>query len=214
MNAEVLALSVVILLFSVILHEVMHGLIALKFGDHTAENAGRLTLNPIPHIDPIGTILLPGMLLFLNFLTPGGGGFLIGWAKPVPVNPLNFKDIRAGELWVSLAGVGANFFLALSAAVLYHIAGSLGAGFLILEVLQFTVAINLMLGVFNLLPIPPLDGSKALMSFLPLKQAQEFEKITPYGFIIIIALLYFDILGLILNLVLTPLYAFLGIPRF
>src|SRR3989338_9261892 len=110
--AEIISLSVLILLFSVIVHEVMHGYVARMFGDHTAENAGRLTLNPIPHIDPIGTILLPGILLLIPLLTGTSPGFLIGWAKPVPVNPLNFRDLKRGEIFVSLAGVFSNFGLA------------------------------------------------------------------------------------------------------
>src|SRR3990167_9994626 len=114
-----LALSIVILLFSVILHEVMHGWVALKFGDRTAEQAGRLTLNPIPHIDPIGTILLPGLLLLT------GSPILFGWAKPVPVNPLNFSSLRKGELFVSAAGILANFSIAVAAAIIYHILNAL-----------------------------------------------------------------------------------------
>jgi len=211
-TAVVLALSIIILLFSVIVHEVMHGYVARMFGDHTAENAGRLTLNPIPHIDPVGTILLPGMLLFLNFISPGSGGFLIGWAKPVPVNPLHFKDIRKGELLVSLAGVGANFFLALLGAVLYHISGGFLQNDLLTEIFKFMTGINLMLGVFNLLPVPPLDGSKALLALLPYNLAREYEKLTPYGFMIIIALLYFNVLSFILSFILLPLYLLLGVP--
>src|SRR5258708_9874631 len=121
MNPEVLAISLVILLFSVIVHEVMHGLVALKFGDHTAEHAGRLTLNPIPHIDPIGTILLPAIFLILPLVTGVPSRFFIGWAKPVPVNPLNFTNIRNGELLVSLAGIASNVTLALLAAIIYHL---------------------------------------------------------------------------------------------
>src|SRR3989338_5623076 len=112
---EFFATSIIILLFSVIIHEVMHGLMALKFGDHTAQNAGRLTLNPIPHIDLFGTILLPALLIFT------GSPILLGWAKPVPVNPLNFSNIKKGELLVALAGILANFGLAILAATIFHI---------------------------------------------------------------------------------------------
>src|SRR5712692_8905191 len=143
MNPEFLALSIIILLFSVIVHEVMHGLVALQFGDHTAEDAGRLTLNPLPHIDLVGTILLP---LFFILFHPG---FFIGWAKPVPVNPLNFSNIRKGELFVSLAGVASNFTLALASAILYHLTQSFSSNQNLLMVFQFGVGINLMLGVFN-----------------------------------------------------------------
>jgi Zn-dependent protease len=181
MQPEFLALSIIILLFSVILHEVMHGVVALKFGDSTAQRAGRLTLNPIPHIDPIGTILLPLILVV------SGSPIMLAWAKPVPVNPLNFTDLRKGELLVSAAGIISNFSLSIVAAVFYHILSSLpGTPDLILSVLRFTVLINLILGFFNLFPIPPLDGSKILLSQLPYKLAREFEKLDRYGFMILI----------------------------
>lgn len=213
MSPETLAFSILILLFSVILHEVMHGFVALKFGDHTAEYAGRLTLNPIPHIDLIGTILLPAIFLLLPFLTGTPSRFFIAWAKPVPVNPLNFSNIKRGELFVSLAGIGANFFLALVGALLYHLTtANFPTNQSLLLVFQFTVGINLMLGVFNLLPIPPLDGYNALLSFLPYNLAQEYQKLYRYGFLIILALLYFNILGIILSLILIPLHLLLGVP--
>lgn len=211
--AEIIALSVVILIFSVIVHEVMHGYVALMFGDTTAQRAGRLTLNPIPHIDPVGTILLPGVLLLLPLLTGASPGFLIGWAKLVPVNPLNFRDLRKGEIFVSLAGVGANFALALAFAVLYHVSGAIFANPLAMQIFEFGVQINLVLAVFNLLPVPPLDGSKVLIAFLPYQAAKSFERVSfQYGFLIILGLLYFNIIGLIFNLIIPPLMALLGIP--
>lgn len=188
MQPEILALSIVILLFSVIVHEVMHGLVALKFGDHTAENAGRLTLNPIPHIDLIGSLLLP-LLLFLS-----QSPVLFGWAKPVPVNPLNFTNLRRGELLVSAAGIGANLGLAVIAAVLYHIILSIfSTQELVLGLLFLTVRINILLAVFNLLPIPPLDGSKIVLSQLPYNLAREFQKLEPYGFILLLLLWFIPI---------------------
>jgi len=182
---EFFALSIIVLLFSVIVHEVMHGLIALKFGDTTAQRAGRLTLNPIPHIDLFGTILLPALLIFT------GSPILFGWAKPVPVNPLNFSNIRKGELLVSAAGILANFGLAIAAAILYHILNALPQQFPLFlgAILQFTVKINLVLGVFNLFPIPPLDGSKVLLSQLPLHLAKEYQKLDRYGFLILLLLM-------------------------
>jgi Zn-dependent protease len=211
--AEIIALSIVILIFSVIVHEVMHGYVALLFGDHTAERAGRLTLNPIPHIDPIGTILLPVGILLLSYIFPGSGGFLIGWAKPVPVNPLNFTDIRKGEILVSLAGVGSNFALALIFAVLYHLSNVFMPNPFALEVFTFGVSINLVLAVFNLLPIPPLDGSKVVTALLPYEAARRFEQVSmQYGFFIIILLLYLNIIGAIMDLIIPPLMALLGIP--
>lgn len=212
---EIIALSIIILIFSVIVHEVMHGYVALMFGDHTAERAGRLTLNPIPHIDPIGTILLPGILLLVPFLTGTPPGFLIGWAKPVPVNPLNFRDLRKGEIFVSLAGVGSNFALALVFAVLYHISSAFLSNPLSLTVLEFGVQINLVLAIFNLLPVPPLDGSKVLTTLLPYEAARRFEAISfQYGFMIILLLLYFNIIGLIFNVTIPPLMSLLGIRPF
>ena len=182
---EFLALSIVILLFSVIVHEVMHGYVALKFGDHTAQKMGRLTLNPIPHIDLFGTILLPALLIFT------GSSILFGWAKPVPVNPLNFKSIRKGELFVSAAGILANFGLAIIAATAYHILDALPQTFpsILGALLQFTVTINLVLGIFNLFPIPPLDGSKVLLSQLPLHLAKSFQRLEPYGILILLILM-------------------------
>jgi len=185
MNPEFLALSIVILLFSVIIHEVMHGVVARKFGDHTAEAAGRLTLNPLPHIDLFGTILLPALLIFT------GSPILFGWAKPVPVNPLNFSNLRRGELLVSAAGILSNFGLAVAAAVIYHILNALPQTFpaLLGALLRFTITINLVLGIFNLFPIPPLDGSKVLLSQLPYNLAKQYQKLEPYGILILLLLL-------------------------
>lgn len=173
------------LLFSVIVHEVMHGVVAKRFGDHTAEKAGRLTLNPIPHIDLFGTILLPALLIVT------GSPILFGWAKPVPVNPLNFSNLRRGELFVSAAGILANFSLAITAASLYHFLNALPQTFpyFLGALLRFTVIINLVLGIFNLFPIPPLDGSKVLLSQLPYNLAKQYQKVEPYGFLILLILL-------------------------
>lgn len=174
----------------------MHGYVALKFGDHTAERAGRLTLNPIPHIDLFGTILLPAFLIFT------GSPILFGWAKPVPVNPLNFSDLRRGELLVSAAGILANFSLAILAAIIFQVLNALPQEFpaYVGSILTFAVLINLVLGLFNLLPIPPLDGSKILMSQLPFNLARQYEKLTPYGFLILLMLLVTGMLGFIFGL--------------
>lgn len=182
---EFFAISIIVLLFSVILHEVMHGYVALKFGDSTAQRAGRLTLNPIPHIDLFGTILLPALLIFT------GSPILFGWAKPVPVNPLNFKNLRRGELMVSAAGILANFALAIAAAVIYHFLDALPQTFpaILGSLLRFTVTINLVLGIFNLFPIPPLDGSKVLLSQLPLNLARQYQKLEPYGILMLLILM-------------------------
>lgn len=160
----------------------MHGYVALKFGDTTAQKNGRLTLNPIPHIDLFGTILLPALLII------SGSPILFGWAKPVPVNPLNFSNLRKGELLVSGAGILANFSLAIAAAIIYHILNALPQTFpyLVGALLKFTVTINLVLGVFNLFPIPPLDGSKVLLSQLPYNLAKQYQKLEPFGILILL----------------------------
>lgn len=207
MSPGSIALSVVILLFSVIVHEVMHGLVALKFGDRTAQNAGRLTLNPIPHIDPVGTILLPA-LMFLTGL-PG-----LAWAKPVPVNPLNFKDIKTGEIMVSLAGVASNFGLALVGALLFHLNRITLDLLLLGQAAQFMVLINILLGIFNLFPIPPLDGSKAVGALLPYNLAREYERLNVIGPFILLALVFTGVLGSILNLLAIPLTQLLLGGRF
>jgi Zn-dependent protease len=208
---EFYAISIIILLFSVILHEVMHGYVALKFGDHTAQNAGRLTLNPIPHIDLLGTILLPALLIITG--TP----ILFGWAKPVPINPLNFSNLRRGELLVSAAGIFANFGLAIAAALLYHFLNSLPQTFpfIVVALLKFTVNINLVLGIFNLFPIPPLDGSKVLLSQLPYNLAREYQKLDRYGFLILLLIMVIplgnsSLLHTILGLFVGILSGFLG----
>lgn len=190
--AEVFALSIIVLLFSVILHEVMHGVVALRFGDTTAQSAGRLTLNPVPHIDLFGTILLPALILIPSLLTGNAPGVFLAWAKPVPVNPLNFTNLRKGELFVSSAGILANFGLAIVFALLFHILNLLPIVFpsQVGDVLYFGVRINLFLGIFNLFPIPPLDGSKILLSQLPYHLAKEYQKLDRYGFLILMFLIF------------------------
>lgn len=205
---EFFALSAIILLFSVVLHEVMHGVAALHFGDDTALRAGRLTLNPLPHIDPIGTIFLPLLLII------SGSPFLFGWAKPVPVNPLRFRNLRQGELVVSLAGVVANLILALVAALLFHLLR--GSTPTLTSTLLFANTINLVLLVFNLFPIPPLDGSKVLMSLLPPKLASSYSRLEPHGVIILLLLLLIPaghgtLLGTILSFFVRILQSALGI---
>lgn len=202
MAAEILALKIIIFIFSVVIHEVMHGVIALRYGDRTALNAGRLTLNPLPHIDPIGTILMP-LLLFMAHLP------MLGAAKPVPVNPLNFTNIRQGELMVSAAGILSNLALAILGAVAYHL---LPTNLILIEALTFLVTINLILGIFNLIPIPPLDGSKIVMSQLSYKAAAQYAQLERIGFFILLALIYFGILGLITGPVLKISSSLLGVP--
>lgn len=216
MGPEILALEIIILIFSVIIHEIMHGLMALKFGDHTAQRAGRLTLNPISHIDPIGTILIPALFILPALLSGFSPRFIIGWAKPVPINPFNFSDIKRGELFVSAAGVGANFIIAILAAIFFHLTQSV-SNFAIQSLLIFTFNINLILTIFNLLPIPPLDGSKVLLSFLPLKLSIRYREMEKYGIFILLLLLFIPIgsttlLGLILGFFLSFFHNIFQIP--
>lgn len=153
---------IAILIVSVIIHEISHGYVAYFLGDPTAKLSGRLTLNPIPHIDLFGSILVPGMLLLSNV------GFLFGWAKPVPYNPYNLRDQRWGTLLVAIAGVVANFTIAIIFGLILRFAPDLfNPAFM--SIVQMIVILNLVLGIFNLIPIPPLDGSKVLFSLLPYK---------------------------------------------
>ncbi len=181
------------ILLAVTMHELAHGWVAWKLGDPTAKNHGRLTLNPISHLDLAGTLVF--------FLTQ-----TIGWAKPVPVNPGYFKNPRQGMVWVSLAGPLANIFLAvLSAFILKNLLGPIsqmeaGQYFIkpILLMAYLSIQINIGLAVFNLLPIPPLDGSKVLMGLLPRDLAIKYASIERYGFIILLVLVFTGITGKII----------------
>lgn len=187
------ALMAVVLLFSIIIHEVAHGYVALLNGDATAKMLGRITLNPAPHIDPVGTIILPLLLLVTH------AGILFGWAKPVPVNPLNYRNYRWGEFAVSAAGPVSNLALAAIFSVLLKL-GFENPG--LMQLAYFGVSINIFLALFNLIPIPPLDGSHILALFLPRDLARLYEYLQPVGFILILILFYTGIMGAIL----MPLY--------
>jgi len=158
---------IIILIFSIVLHEISHGAVANYLGDPTAKDAGRLTLNPIPHIDPIGSIILPGILILMNLALPGQGGIIFGWAKPVPINPYNFRDQKYGSAKVALAGPGANLFLALVFGLILRFFSGLTIIPGLYLMFSYIVFINLLLSIFNLLPVPPLDGSHILFTFLP-----------------------------------------------
>lgn len=155
--------SLIILLFSVIIHEIAHGFVALLLGDTTAKREGRLTLNPIKHLDPIGSVVVPLLLLLMN------SGIVFGWAKPVPINPYNFKDQKYGQAKVALAGPAVNFLIAIIFGIIIRFIPEQASLFYqnLLITFGFIVWINLLLGVFNLVPIPPLDGSHILFTFLP-----------------------------------------------
>lgn len=180
----------VVLFFSIVIHEIAHGGVALHLGDTTAQRAGRLTLNPIKHIDPLGTILLPAFLLLIS----GGQGPVFGWAKPVPINPYNFKNPKKDQLKVAAAGPAANFLVALFFALLLRFSflpSGLFAPFSII------VVYNLLWAVFNLMPIPPLDGSKILFSLVPAKFKRFKVALFQYGFYILLFFIFFGGLELV-----------------
>lgn len=185
-----------ILLFSVIVHEIAHGYMALRLGDHTAKDMGRLTLNPIPHIDPIGSIVVP---LFSLLAT---GRVFIAWAKPVPVNPLNFSNFKRDDILVSIVGPLSNIFMALICAILFIVLQNLSPLIystnyeVLIDVWNFLakmflggVYLNIVLAVFNMLPIPPLDGSHVVASILPDQISNQYRNIGFFGIFIIILLM-------------------------
>jgi len=201
-TVQQILLMIVPVLLAVTVHEVAHGWMALRLGDPTAKLLGRLTLNPFKHLDPIGTLVF--------FLT-----MTIGWAKPVPVNPFNFRDPRRDMAFVALAGPMANVLLALLCALAYR--GLVFWGlverfellFLPLSLmLRIAVIVNLGLALFNLIPVPPLDGSRILMGILPRKKARALVYLEPYGFIILVGLI---LLGVVRAVIYPVLYSLFGL---
>ena len=201
-------ISLFVVLFAITVHEASHGLAALKMGDPTAYQLGRISLNPISHIDPIGTILLPLMLIIM-------GAPPFGWAKPVPVNPLNLKNPRKDNLIISIAGPASNISVAVIAFIVLKILMNLnpslfyssGGGFSnllspLITIVYYTIVINVILAFFNLIPIPPLDGSGVVMGLISEEAAQKYEQIRPYGFFILILLIMTGFIGRILGVVL------------
>jgi len=181
------AFFLAILLFSVILHEIAHGYVALALGDPTAKQAGRLTLNPLPHIDPMGSVVVP--LLLLVFQSP----FLFGWAKPVPVNPHNLKDKKYGSAKVSFAGPAANLAIAIFFGLLLRFLSGPIAEILpgVIPFFVMIVYLNLVLAIFNLMPIPPLDGSHILFDFLPPRFYAVRQFLTQYGLFVLLFFIFF-----------------------
>ena len=177
------------LIFAITLHEAAHGWMAARLGDKPAVALGRVTLNPLAHIDPVGTIAVPGALLLMSAMT-GGGGLLFGWAKPVPVNPNRFRSYRSGMMLTAAAGPISNLLQMMLWALLlkvFLIAG-IYEKFLI-SVCTAGISVNLMLMAFNLIPIPPLDGGRIVSGLLPYRAAAAFDRIEPYGMIILLVLM-------------------------
>jgi Zn-dependent protease len=195
-NPAVFIALVVLLLYSVIAHEVAHGWVAYLFGDDTARRYGRLTLNPAPHIDIVGAL----MLFIVGF----------GWAKPVPVNYYNLKNSRFGFVSVALAGCVTNILIAVSALFLLQFE-TIRANAFYYSMLIIVARINIILGAFNLIPIPPLDGSKVLMSFLPQDAQQQLAKLEPYGFFILAILLFTGRLNPVIGFMQNLIYGFISL---
>jgi len=190
-------------IFAITVHEAAHGYVARFFGDMTAHYQGRITLNPLRHIDPIGTILVPALTLLL-------GGILFGWAKPVPVDFSRLRNPKRNMLWVAAAGPGSNLIMAIIWALAYNFASMVPADFTMpLKLMaQAGILINVVLMVLNLLPLPPLDGGRIAVSLLPNHLAARYARIEPYGFIILLALLFTGILSQIIG---PFIYAFVGL---
>ncbi|MEK7086696.1 MAG: site-2 protease family protein [Patescibacteria group bacterium] len=186
---EIIVFQIIILLFSVVIHEVSHGVVAEKLGDPTARLAGRLTLNPLKHLDPFGSVVLP----FLLSLIPGG--IVFGWAKPVPYNPYNLKNPEKGGALIAAAGPLSNIFLAIIFAIFYRILGLVSSPapwlFTLSEFFSMLVLINVVLAIFNLVPIPPLDGSKVLFAILPASANRVKFALEQYGFVLVMIFIFF-----------------------
>ena len=182
--------------FAITVHEVAHGWVAKKYGDNTASFLGRLTLNPVKHIDILGTIIIPGLLL-LSFT-----GFIFGWAKPVPVDPRNFKNPKTDMAIVALAGPVANFLMAVAWALIARLGVIIDLDIITLPLIYMGIAgisINLVLGLINLIPIPPLDGSRIVTGLLPNKLAYQYNRFERFGFIFLLILLWSGGLGYLLG---------------
>ena len=215
---QTVAIYALPVLFAITVHEAAHGYAARHFGDNTAYALGRITLNPLKHIDPIGTILMPLMLYFAT-----SGAFLFGYAKPVPVRFGNLRNPKRDMVWVALAGPGANFIQALLWGVLFFVLRGMGVTEpFFLKMAQGGMLVNVVMFAFNLFPLPPLDGGRILVGLLPYKQAELVSRVEPWGFFIVMALVLAGIVSTLwmqplmaltyglLNILLTPFSMLLG----
>ena len=193
---QLIALYAIPAIFAITLHEAAQGYAARFFGDPTAYEAERISLNPIRHIDPIGTLLIPAVVLFAS-----GGKFAFGWAKPVPVNFGRLRNPKRDMLWVAAAGPGANLFMAILWALLFKFVANMPVNYFsepALRMAEGGIIINLVLMVLNLFPLPPLDGGRIAVSLLPHRLAYQFSRVEPYGMIILMVLLFTGVLGAVM----------------
>lgn len=221
MLPELLA-AVLASVIAITLHEAAHGYAALWLGDPTAKLMGRLSLNPLRHVDPVGTLLIPGFLLVSQLLTTGRVDVMFGWAKPVPVDVRNLHNPRSGMMWVAAAGPVMNFCLAFIAALLVHPAGLMDSFLsaesmtVVYRFLGLSILANLVLGLFNLFPVPPLDGGRIVVGLLPYRAAVAYAQVERYGLLLVIGVLFllplavpaFQPMEAFLNGVVRPAFAF------
>lgn len=207
-SVTIFALQLLVLFFSIILHEISHGYAALLCGDPTAKEQGRLTLNPLAHVDPFGTILLPIILLFAS-----GGGLAFGYAKPVPINPLRFRNQSRDLLITGAAGPATNIMLAILGGIFFRVVVLTGlvTSPVMIQTIYYLVIVNLVLAFFNLIPIPPLDGSRIVQRFLTKRMRYHYHKLESYGFIIVIAIVWIfpSVFNTYINLTVGPIASFL-----